>query len=147
MLYVFFFFFQAEDGIRDLYVTGVQTCALPIWSGSPGSGSPGAESPGPGKNGPPAEQGGPVTAERDRGRQDQDQAEDAAAQGAGHPQRADQGSVLAGQGGQLALARVRHLQVHVGYHQLAPAARAAELGQDPLLDVDDDAGPRIDPEG
>src|SRR5690349_21952999 len=24
------FFFQAEDGIRDLYVTGVQTCALPI---------------------------------------------------------------------------------------------------------------------
>src|SRR5690349_23297862 len=28
---VFFFFFQAEDGIRDLYVTGVQTCALPIF--------------------------------------------------------------------------------------------------------------------
>src|SRR2546430_9647159 len=27
-----FFFFQAEDGIRDLTVTGVQTCALPIWS-------------------------------------------------------------------------------------------------------------------
>src|SRR2546421_5343701 len=27
---VFFFFFQAEDGIRDLIVTGVQTCALPI---------------------------------------------------------------------------------------------------------------------
>src|SRR5215471_20330358 len=27
---VLFFFFQAEDGIRDLYVTGVQTCALPI---------------------------------------------------------------------------------------------------------------------
>src|SRR6266496_5719090 len=26
----FHFFFQAEDGIRDLYVTGVQTCALPI---------------------------------------------------------------------------------------------------------------------
>src|SRR2546421_332463 len=25
------FFFQAEDGIRDLIVTGVQTCALPIW--------------------------------------------------------------------------------------------------------------------
>src|SRR2546430_12591933 len=29
-LFVFFFFFQAEDGIRDLTVTGVQTCALPI---------------------------------------------------------------------------------------------------------------------
>src|SRR2546421_6803886 len=28
-----FFFFQAEDGIRDLIVTGVQTCALPIWVG------------------------------------------------------------------------------------------------------------------
>src|SRR5256886_5405615 len=28
----FFFFFQAEDGIRDLTVTGVQTCALPIWT-------------------------------------------------------------------------------------------------------------------
>src|SRR5687768_9702891 len=26
------FFFQAEDGIRDVAVTGVQTCALPIWS-------------------------------------------------------------------------------------------------------------------
>src|SRR2546426_1527834 len=28
----FFFFFQAEDGIRDYKVTGVQTCALPILS-------------------------------------------------------------------------------------------------------------------
>src|SRR6266581_2655237 len=27
----FIFFFQAEDGIRDGRVTGVQTCALPIW--------------------------------------------------------------------------------------------------------------------
>src|SRR2546427_11944012 len=31
----FVFFFQAEDGIRDLTVTGVQTCALPIWAGEP----------------------------------------------------------------------------------------------------------------
>src|SRR6266496_5447272 len=30
--FFYFFFFQAEDGIRDLYVTGVQTCALPISS-------------------------------------------------------------------------------------------------------------------
>src|SRR2546430_10307801 len=30
ILNVYFFFFQAEDGIRDLTVTGVQTCALPI---------------------------------------------------------------------------------------------------------------------
>ena len=28
---IYFFFFQAEDGIRDHCVTGVQTCALPIW--------------------------------------------------------------------------------------------------------------------
>src|SRR5687768_17967751 len=28
--FCFFFFFQAEDGIRDVAVTGVQTCALPI---------------------------------------------------------------------------------------------------------------------
>src|SRR5699024_11595309 len=35
---LFFFFFQAEDGIRDRNVTGVQTCALPIsvsFSGTP----------------------------------------------------------------------------------------------------------------
>src|SRR3989449_10038873 len=30
---VLFFFFQAEDGIRDVAVTGVQTCALPIFVG------------------------------------------------------------------------------------------------------------------
>src|SRR2546430_10107008 len=30
--FLIFFFFQAEDGIRDLTVTGVQTCALPIFS-------------------------------------------------------------------------------------------------------------------
>src|SRR2546426_9106326 len=30
-----FFFFQAEDGIRDYKVTGVQTCALPISHGAP----------------------------------------------------------------------------------------------------------------
>src|SRR5207248_7072600 len=34
---VCFFFFQAEDGIRDRTVTGVQTCALPIfWPGGAG---------------------------------------------------------------------------------------------------------------
>src|SRR2546422_1168088 len=30
LLWALFFFFQAEDGIRDVAVTGVQTCALPI---------------------------------------------------------------------------------------------------------------------
>src|SRR5258708_39756604 len=34
MLCLFFFFFQAEDGIRDDLVTGVQTCALPICLGA-----------------------------------------------------------------------------------------------------------------
>src|SRR2546425_5460181 len=33
MMSIFFFFFQAEDGIRDKLVTGVQTCALPISGG------------------------------------------------------------------------------------------------------------------
>src|SRR5215211_8494996 len=33
LLRMFFFFFQAEDGIRDHCVTGVQTCALPISRG------------------------------------------------------------------------------------------------------------------
>src|SRR5256886_8963424 len=36
----FFFFFQAEDGIRDLTVTGVQTCALPISPGGRGPSAP-----------------------------------------------------------------------------------------------------------
>ena len=31
LIILFFFFFQAEDGIRDWSVTGVQTCALPIY--------------------------------------------------------------------------------------------------------------------
>src|SRR5687768_17778121 len=31
-----YFFFQAEDGIRDVAVTGVQTCALPIYRGGRG---------------------------------------------------------------------------------------------------------------
>src|SRR5258708_26146585 len=34
ILGIIFFFFQAEDGIRDDLVTGVQTCALPISSGN-----------------------------------------------------------------------------------------------------------------
>src|SRR5256886_1139822 len=34
-IFVVFFFFQAEDGIRDLTVTGVQTCALPIYVTAP----------------------------------------------------------------------------------------------------------------
>src|SRR3989454_6301638 len=52
-----FFFFQAEDGIRDYKVTGVQTCALPIWGGRalpcerrgrpPVPGPGGARPPGP----------------------------------------------------------------------------------------------------
>src|SRR5256885_6971940 len=33
LLHFVFFFFQAEDGIRDYKVTGVQTCALPICIG------------------------------------------------------------------------------------------------------------------
>src|SRR5699024_11619241 len=39
-----FFFFQAEDGIRDRNVTGVQTCALPI-SSRPGTSQAGSGGP------------------------------------------------------------------------------------------------------
>src|SRR2546427_1386708 len=40
MRFWFFFFFQAEDGIRDLTVTGVQTCALPISPPTPTAETP-----------------------------------------------------------------------------------------------------------
>src|SRR2546422_3614044 len=48
-MFYFFFFFQAEDGIRDVAVTGVQTCALPICSNFSfkGYGGKVAESPFP----------------------------------------------------------------------------------------------------
>src|SRR5256885_8634747 len=39
-LFISLFFFQAEDGIRDYKVTGVQTCALPISTESTRGGSP-----------------------------------------------------------------------------------------------------------
>src|SRR5690625_7757102 len=42
-----FFFFQAEDGIRDGHVTGVQTCALPISPQVPGAFSRSASQHGP----------------------------------------------------------------------------------------------------
>src|SRR5256885_9873835 len=41
-----FFFFQAEDGIRDYKVTGVQTCALPIYDFRGGMGVRGVGHPG-----------------------------------------------------------------------------------------------------
>src|SRR5690625_3904241 len=37
IIYVIFFFFPAEDGIRDGHVTGVQTCALPIYESTVGT--------------------------------------------------------------------------------------------------------------
>src|SRR5687768_18431082 len=40
---VCYFFFQAEDGIRDVAVTGVQTCALPIYRLSPSRAVPRAK--------------------------------------------------------------------------------------------------------
>src|SRR6266404_6667170 len=42
LIFLFIFFFQAEDGIRDKLVTGVQTCALPISSAN-GDGTPAPE--------------------------------------------------------------------------------------------------------
>src|SRR5438046_7879536 len=45
-MFFFFFFFQAEDGIRDWSVTGVQTCALPIWPVTGSGGGSGTSSGG-----------------------------------------------------------------------------------------------------
>ena len=42
-MFFFFFFFQAEDGIRDADVTGVQTCALPIYESVSGIAKDAAE--------------------------------------------------------------------------------------------------------
>src|SRR6266511_4229531 len=53
-VYFFFFFFQAEDGIRDFHVTGVQTCALPISGTAPGACFAGPLSPRPPPFAPPA---------------------------------------------------------------------------------------------
>src|SRR5256885_9687107 len=56
---LYFFFFQAEDGIRDYKVTGVQTCALPISApsrpvrrrtGLDGAGRPGRHRPAAGRH-------------------------------------------------------------------------------------------------
>src|SRR5207245_3289264 len=47
LYYASFFFFQAEDGIRDATVTGVQTCALPISPSSRPSNSAASEFPNP----------------------------------------------------------------------------------------------------
>src|SRR5256885_8574102 len=55
----YFFFFQAEDGIRDYKVTGVQTCALPIScrTASATTSSPGTSSP-PSRSDPGTSLGG-----------------------------------------------------------------------------------------
>src|SRR5256885_4517699 len=63
-----FFFFQAEDGIRDYKVTGVQTCALPIWQRAvpwlPSKGERGWHRPGRGY--PRRASGSRAVAPRDR---------------------------------------------------------------------------------
>src|SRR6185369_5877276 len=68
MVILFFFFFQAEDGIRDSSVTGVQTCALPICPSGDSSGQGGAADPEarPG----PRHRGGEEALSRDRGKPD-----------------------------------------------------------------------------
>src|SRR5690349_22743395 len=54
LLFFVVFFFQAEDGIRDLYVTGVQTCALPICHGAPAGVPPRPRAAAGGRGGTPA---------------------------------------------------------------------------------------------
>src|SRR4051795_8777741 len=65
----FFFFFQAEDGIRDESVTGVQTCALPIWSNPSAPLIPGGSCGGPaGAQHPASRPAGGVMTETAQGR-------------------------------------------------------------------------------
>src|SRR5207247_11346350 len=61
----FFFFFQAEDGIRDPLVTGVQTCALPICARS-GRPRPAPSPPPPARASPPRGWGPPRRSEERR---------------------------------------------------------------------------------
>src|SRR2546429_2992064 len=66
-----FFFFQAEDGIRDVAVTGVQTCALPIFHRSLGVGAallPPRARPGAGRRPPERARGGSSAAPTPRDR-------------------------------------------------------------------------------
>src|SRR3712207_9423112 len=58
--FVLFFFFQAEDGIRDIGVTGVQTCALPI--SEPSRAGPPTMSPGASGSVPPCAGASPAPA-------------------------------------------------------------------------------------
>src|SRR2546426_10037963 len=73
ILLLFFFFFQAEDGIRDYKVTGVQTCALPIladaWAHQQGDCESNANQPPYGEYLPSAgdEQDGGIYSRSDRG--------------------------------------------------------------------------------
>ena len=61
-----FFFFQAEDGIRDSPVTGVQTCALPICSGEDRRGLRTRSGPGKGQRGHVGVLWPPLPGARDR---------------------------------------------------------------------------------
>src|SRR5690625_7834536 len=57
-VFIFVFFFQADDGIRDGHVTGVQTCALPILAGVSAGGVPSGVAVGGAPSGPGAGPGG-----------------------------------------------------------------------------------------
>src|SRR5215510_5551648 len=64
-----FFFFQAEDGIRDGHVTGVQTCALPIWIRHRFRRHRDGLDPGPGARPADRADGGPRSEERRVGKE------------------------------------------------------------------------------
>src|SRR6266542_7169977 len=77
-LYYFFFFVQAEDGIRDATVTGVQTCALPILAAATagrrgkGAGGPRGRASRPGASGRSRHRPGRATGARTCGATDAD---------------------------------------------------------------------------
>src|SRR5688572_33441776 len=64
---MFVFFFQAEDGIRDLTVTGVQTCALPICQRTRAPGRGRTDAPGDSARSAPRRSPPPTPGTADRG--------------------------------------------------------------------------------
>src|SRR3712207_435172 len=82
-----YFFFQAEDGIRDIGVTGVQTCALPIWPDGAGGRRPRPRDGAAAAAGPRSAGGAPCGGTRGRGGRRRRPAQRVAAPGRGGRRR------------------------------------------------------------
>src|SRR6266481_6655386 len=109
----FFFFFQAEDGIRDGTVTGVQTCALPISPTTPSARSP--------RGGAPPGHGSTRRDRERRGRRRRDPGARGPGRGGGGEVRARRGERSDGSAGNGARVRaLREASRHGGVRPRAP---------------------------